>query len=398
MRTENVTGDAPRLYQAVLIHLQSALWNDVRNARTFAWMVTGLLLSQRSVLPAWLPHIHSRATFAQSTERRFRRWLDSPAIDPVAVYSPLITRALRDWGKSPLILALDTSVLFEKFCLIRVSVLFRGRAVPLVSRVLEHPSAQVSTAQLLPVLAEVKGLLDFLGLQRIRLLADRGFCDTELMAWLRACGWHSRIRIKSSLLLAAPDGTRLCKVGEIKLAARETRCLHNVMLTGQHFGPIHIALGRPTDGPEQWQVVSDEPTSIKTFREYGERFQIEEGFLDEKSGLFGLEDSKLRDAASLERLVLVLSVATLLLVSEGIQIVQNGDRRYVDPHWQRALSYLKIGLRGVQYALSRGQAVFIRLTLQGEADPAPPGFRNRTRSTPLATMQVGWELVFRRLS
>jgi len=52
---------------------------------------------------------------------------------------------------------------------------------------------------------------------------------------------------------------------------------------------VHVALGRPSDGPEQWQVVSDEPVGIATFAEYGERFQIEEGFLDEKSGLFGLE-------------------------------------------------------------------------------------------------------------
>lgn len=91
------------------------------------------------------------------------------------IYGPLVTRALRNWGQQPLVL--DTSVLFEKFCLIRMAVLFRGRAVPLVSRVLEHSIAQVSTAQLLPVLAEVKGLLDFLGLYKIHLLADRGFCE-----------------------------------------------------------------------------------------------------------------------------------------------------------------------------------------------------------------------------
>ncbi len=103
-------------------------------------MITGLLLSQRSSFPAWLPYIHSRATFAQSSERRVRRWLGSPATNPVSVYGPLITRALRDWGGHTLILALDTSVLFlrrtgpkplwglarfQEFCLIRVSVLFR---------------------------------------------------------------------------------------------------------------------------------------------------------------------------------------------------------------------------------------------------------------------------------
>ncbi|WP_344982530.1 hypothetical protein [Deinococcus rubellus] len=59
MKTENVTGDASRLYQAVLAHLQSGLWNDIRNARTLSWMVSGLLLSQRSTLPNWLSHINA---------------------------------------------------------------------------------------------------------------------------------------------------------------------------------------------------------------------------------------------------------------------------------------------------------------------------------------------------
>ncbi|GGL86331.1 hypothetical protein GCM10010840_25360 [Deinococcus aerolatus] len=172
MTTENATGDASRLYQSVLAHIQHGLWNDIRNAHTLAWMVTGLVLSGRSSIPAWLSYIHSRATFAQSSERRVRGWLENPASDCGSIYGPLITRALRDWGSQTLILALDTSVLFEKFCLIRVSVLFRRRAVPLVSRVLEHPSAQVSTTHLLPVLAEVKGLLDFAGIHQVRLLAD----------------------------------------------------------------------------------------------------------------------------------------------------------------------------------------------------------------------------------
>ncbi|WP_082869722.1 transposase [Deinococcus puniceus] len=395
MKTEHATGDASRLYQAILPHLHPALWNDVRNARTLAWMVSGLVLSQSVSIPSWLPHIHSQATVAQSTERRCRRWLENPAIDPGSVYGPLITRALRDWGPHSLTLALDTSILFGRFCLIRVAVLYRGRAVPLVSRVLEHASAQVSTEHLLPILAEAKGLLDFLGLRDVRLLADRGFCDTALMGWLRVCGWHFRIRIKSSLILAAPDGQRVCTIGEIKLAARETRCFHNVTLTGHRFGPVHVALGRPTDGPEQWQVVSDEPTSLGTFAEYGERFQIEEGFLDDKSGLFGLEDSKLRDAASLERLILMISVATLLLVSEGLQIVRQGARRASDPHWNRALSYLKLGLRGVHFALSRGRAVLNRLTLQGGADPAPPGHRKKSHVSSVDALEGGWVLRFR---
>ena len=145
-------------------------------------------------------------------------------------------------------------------------------------------------------------------------------------------------------------------------------------------------------------MVSDEPTGVETFAEYGERFQIEEGFLDDKSGLFGLEASRLRDAASLERLIVVISTATLFLASEGLQIVEQNLRRMVDPHWQRGLSYLKIGLRAVQYALARGLTIFTRLGLHGGADPEPVSYRTSKQPDPGIAFEVGWTLVFRPLS
>ena len=121
------------------------------------------------------------------------------------------------------------------------------------------------------------------------------------MAWLQHCGfwartapqgtlgrWADRIRLKSTLILSTPDGQRLCKISDVKLQPREPICFHHVCLTGRQFGPVHVVQGRPSDDPEQWQVVSNDPTRVETFGEYGERFQMEQGFLDEKSGLFEL--------------------------------------------------------------------------------------------------------------
>ena len=115
--------------------------------------------------------------------------------------------------------------------------------------------------------------------------------------------------------------------------------------------------------------------------EYGWRFQIEECFLDDKSGAFNLEDSGLRDTESLERLLLVLGVTMLLLVSEGTQVVKNGLRQVVDPHWARGLSYLKIGWRWVQKAVAVGAAIFERIALVGGDDPEPLGARKRSGVT-----------------
>ena len=41
-------------------------------------------------------------------------------------------------------------------------------------------------------------------------------------------------------------------------------------------------------------------------------------------------------------------MATLFLVSTGTQIVAEGKRRSVDPHWFRGISYLRIGWQWVK--------------------------------------------------
>ena len=64
-------------------------------------------------------------------------------------------------------------------------------------------------------------------------------------------------------------------------------------------------------------------------------------------------------------------MTTLYLVSVGTVVVQQGKRRFVDPHWFRGLSYLKIGWKWVSYALSRGYELISRVYLSSECDPEP---------------------------
>ena len=202
--------NTPHLYDT-LVHVlsQHPKWVDRRHLQTLAWMMVGLIHSGWINLTAWAPYVRSRAQYAQSTVRRFRRWLDNDKIDVMSLYSPLIQQALAEWGEQVLYVALDTSMLWETYCLIRLSVIYRGRAVPLVWCVLQHGSAQVS-------FEAYKELLDRAALLlprrcQVVLLADRGFADTELMAHLHQLGWHWRIRIKTSFWLYR-RGHRCCKV------------------------------------------------------------------------------------------------------------------------------------------------------------------------------------------
>lgn len=67
----------------------------------------------------------------------------------------------------------------------------------------------------------------------------------------------------------------------------------------------------------------------------------------------------------------MLAVTTLYLVSQGTEVVTQGKRRWVDAHWFRGQSYLKIGWNWVKLALSRGYELLPSLHLSPEADPVP---------------------------
>lgn len=379
-----------RLYNTIIKALsQHKKWLDVRHKFTLAWMVVGLISSEKISLTAWTPYVESKAQYAQSTQRRFHRWNCNDRINVNELYGPLIQEALVGWGEHILYLALDTSRLFDDYCLIRLSVVFRGRAVPVVWKVLEHKSSTVayevykelldSTAKLLPMGVSVV------------FLADRGFADTHLMEHVKKLGWHFRIRIKSSFLVNHKGQWR--NVNEIPLEPGNAIFLNDVHITGQHYGPVYLALGHSSDGKEEWYVASDEPVSLETFVEYGFRFDIEENFLDDKSNGFQLEDSKIRSAEALERLCMVLAVATLYLVSQGIVVVSKGKRRCVDPHWFRGSSYLKIGWRWVKTALTKGWRLCYKLRLTGVSDPEPviASLRSAGRRLPPVLQVVSWD-------
>jgi hypothetical protein len=357
-----------RLYDTIVSLLgQHEKWLDVRHLKTVAVMIVGLIQSETINLTQWIGYVKTRARFAQSTQRRFARWLNNGRISVHCLYGPLIQKALDSWGEHTIYLALDTTMLWGQLCVVRCCVVYRGRAVPIVWQVLAHSSPMIAFSVYKGLLERVPPLLPE-GV-KVALLADRGFADTDLIDLAGRLGWQYRIRIKKSFLVYR-KGRPPQKVGRFSLGCGAAIFLHNVRLTATQVGPVHLALGCSTHH-QLWYVVSSEPTNEDTFNEYGLRFDIEENFLDDKSNGFQLESSMIRSAAALCRLCFVLAVTTLYLVSCGTQVVASGKRRWVDPHWKRGSSYLRIGWRWVKTALVRGWSLWGTLHLNGEPDPEP---------------------------
>lgn len=322
----------------------------------------------------------SRAQYAQSHERRFLRALSSTTSPWRAVYQHVLRVALSDWGDARITLALDTTLLFKRWCVICVSLVYRGRALPLSWRVLRHGSSMVSNQEIYPVLASVQSLLVHLPqVEEVCIHADRGFFDQALMADFSAYGWHWNIRGKGQVYLFDAQGRPLGRFREQLSQHGRLVVQHHVYITAQRYGPVSIAAVLPFGIKDPWFIVSDEPCNLRTFAEYHQRTQIEEGFLDLKSAAFNLEATRLGQAHQIEQLLFVIGLAYVVALSAGTAVVAAGERRAVDTHWQRGLSYTQLGWRAIRRALTLRTPLLERLRLSPKPDPQP----SRRRSCPL---------------
>ncbi|NKB15921.1 MAG: transposase [Sphingomonadales bacterium] len=64
-------------------------------------------------------------------------------------------------------------------------------------------------------------------------------------------------------------------------------------------------------------------------------------------------------------------MTTLFLVLQGTQVVIEGNRRLVDAHWKRGMSYLKLGWNWVRLSLTRQWKIRTYRFLSSLPDPEP---------------------------
>lgn len=350
-------------------------WRDQRHLQVLIYMVRALLYSGSVNLSKWSPYLPNRGQCAQSQQRRLSRWLKNPNINICELYSGVIKRALSDWQQPVMYLALDSSMLWNEYCLIRLVVVHRGRGLTIGWRVIKHASSTVAYDDYKRLLVQAAKRVP--AQVSVVVLADRGFIQIELMEAVTALGWHYRIRLKSNSWIKR-YGHGWCQLKDFHLAASEALMLHTVRLhKGAQFGPVHIALARHSNG-EAWAVVSNQKTTLKTLHEYGFRFNIEESFLDDKSNGFELERSRIRDAQMIERLCFVLAVATLYLTAQGLEVVEAGERQQVDVHWLRGNSFLRIGWDWIRRTFIEPYPLISQVSFLGsfETDPVVPSLKS----------------------
>jgi hypothetical protein len=309
--------------------------------------MAAMLQSQSACLSHWIPLLGHRDCTARSHMERLSYFVHNPRIMAQTFYVPLLKHFLQAFAGLPLELTLDTSVLWDQFCLVEICVIWGGRSITLAQVVLEHGSATVAFEDYYPVLEAALALVP--EGSSVSLLADRGFLHSELIRWLRRQGWSWAIRGKVDTQITFASGVTksaqdLCPPPEEAYLFRDITVFEDIT--------CQLATANVPSAKENWIVLSDQAPSIQLFAFYGRRFGgIEPHLKDYKSAAFKILDTHLRDAQALTCLVMLLDCATLLAIVLGMMVVRIGQRARLDWHPTRGLSFLQLGLRELQRLL-----------------------------------------------
>jgi hypothetical protein len=225
--------------------------------------------------------------------------------------------------KKKLLVALDW-VDFKGFQTLTASVVLKGRSIPIAwasttNHVYDgHRSRNAFEESLLLVL---RGMIP----QKIKviILADRGFGRTALATFCQQQGLGYVIRIQPSVtvrlqgfrgkLLDYPVKKGIAKVLKRVSYRSDGAVIQNVV--------VHWKKNLPKKRDECWFLMTDQKGSAHQLcRLYGQRMTIEQLFRDDKSKRNGwsLRDTKITKPDRIDRLLLILAIAYLLLCGVGL--------------------------------------------------------------------------------
>ena len=272
------------------------------------------VLTTRSVNTSEIANILPREV--KSDEERYRyinRWLGNEKIDPLRAmqgFVPEVLEALSKKGET-IVLMLDQSKVSEGFECLMVSARVDERAVAIGWRVIET-KGEIGFDIQKELLEEIRKMIPE-GVD-VMLAADRFYGTSSLISFCQEMRWKYRIRLKKNMILSHKGGE--LKTGELLKLGLKSVEEAELNKTGV---VTNIGVLQEEGCSEPWIIAMGcKPTEGRVL-DYGMRWGIEALFSDMKTRGFGVTKTKLKDPKRIERLMLVLTVASYWAVSTGMQ-------------------------------------------------------------------------------
>ena len=329
-------------------------------SRALAVFSLGMALAKHCGLARVAAVVPGMATVPSIT-RRFERFLASERLDVPAVRGAVAARILEAGRGQTLWLALDETHQGRtdtgaRFGVLALRLLYRERALPL-AWVCYHPGAAPAPFPTLigRLIREVAAVIP--PDTRVVLMTDRGLSWPSLLDQCRRVGWSFLCRVQRQTRVQTADG-RTGTIGDLAPRPGTRWRGHGRAFLKAGWRALNLVAVWRRGDDQPWLLVTDLAPAWLRCTQYRHRMDEEESFRDDKSSGFDWDDSRVRDPAHMDRLLLVLQLAAAFVLVQGLFVLHHGCRRILERPDRRSLSLFSLGLRW----LDRASSHFLPLT------------------------------------
>lgn len=184
---------------------------------------------------------------------------------------------------------------------------------------------------------------------KVTIIADRGFCDTKLMSFLKKeLKFEYTIRIRSNILVG--DGkSEMCLANEYVSPSGKTKTLRKALITKEGYAVGTFVAIKGKKMKQAWCIVSSEEelSGSGIVKWYGKRWGCEPQFRDMKDIYFGmgLSQTHIKSAEKRDRILFIHAISVIILTFLGAACEKIGLDKYlkVNTSKKRTLSLFNQG-------------------------------------------------------
>jgi hypothetical protein len=339
-----------------------------QHLNTLAVLICGIVGAQHVQFAQIAAHAPIRGRKNESLITRFRRWVKHKALTPEAVWLPFARAVLAGLAHAPLTIVLDGTTAGRGCMVLMVSVVYHGRAIPLLWTVVKGKKGHLPQAEHCALIRRLQAVIP--DTAQVVALGDGEFDGTQLQAAIRTAGWEYVCRTGTNITIYAHE--RVFTVGDLPLKRGEAVAIADVQMTAERYGPVLLLGIWDTNQATPLYLITSLPDANVAADWYRLRFRIEGMFANHKSRGFHIHKSHLNTPERLARLLLATSLAYLWVHEVAMFAQTQGWVAQFHRTDRCDLSLFQIGLHAMHYARREGKRIPMRLRLPTDPPPAPP--------------------------
>jgi hypothetical protein len=370
-RSQKGQGDNYHRYQVVLAALkqgypQTPQGNLARHLSTLAWLISGIVGSQRTNYRA-IAKKAPNGSKVESRIKRFSRWVNNDRIEWQTYFAPYALALLVSLASRPLALVIDGSKVGKDCQALVLSVVYGRRALPVGWLVVQAGKGHLAEASHIALVEQVAELIP--PEATVIFLGDGEFDGVRLQARVAQLDWHYVCRTAKDIVLT--EAEEEFTVQDLGLRPGQLIALPEIAFSRDQYGPVQVVAWWAKGEAQPIFLVTNLELAQEACWWYKKRFRIETFFSDQKSRGFHLHKSHLDDPDRLTTLMIAACLAYIWIVYMGRYAQRTGWDKVIHRTDRCDLSLFQLGLDLLEHFLNEGLPIPVAFQMSLRLEGVP---------------------------